>query len=172
MKTLKLLAASALIGTVCATAVMADDTQPSKTTANFLKNAAIGGKFEVDSSNIVLQKSNNNDVKTFAQKMVDDHTKANDELKSTIAAENLPASALPDQLDAKHQALLDKLNADSSGNFDKDYIKAQTDAHKDAVALFAKYAKNGDEPAIKTFAANTLPTLEHHKAMVADLKAK
>ncbi len=171
MKTLKILAVSGLIANICISpATAADPAKPSHATADFLKNAGIGGKFEVDSSKVALEKSHNNEIKAFAQKMVDDHSMANDELKSTAASENLE-SAIPDDLDAKHQRMLDKLKSDSADKFDADYIKAQNDAHKEAIAAFRKYSAKGDDKALKDFATNTLPALQEHKSMIKKLKS-
>lgn len=171
MKTLKILAVLGLTTAICVSPAFANDKgNTSKATTEFLKNAGIGGKFEVDSSKVALDKAQNPDVKAFAQQMVDDHSKANDELKSTAANEGLE-DKIPAELDAKHQAALEKLEAAPAESFDKEYIKAQNDAHKEAVAAFSKYSKSGDNKALKDFATNTLPSLQEHKAKVANLKA-
>jgi putative membrane protein len=69
-------------------------------------------------------------------------------------------------LDAKHQKIEDKLSSASPEAFDKDYIKAQSKAHIETIALFKNYAENGENAALKTFAQQTLPTLEKHKSEV------
>jgi putative membrane protein len=73
---------------------------------------------------------------------------------------------VPTTLDAKHQKIEDKLNSASPENFDKDYIKAQSKAHVQAIALFKNYADMGENAALRTFAQQTLPTLEKHKSEV------
>jgi putative membrane protein len=98
--------------------------------------------------------------------MMDDHTKVADQLKSTLSTANVNSSTVPTTLDAKHQKIEDKLDSALPENFDKDYIKAQSKAHVEAIALFKSYADKGDNAALKTFAQQTLPTLEKHKSEV------
>jgi putative membrane protein len=137
----------------------------------FVHNASIANKFEIDSSKLALEKSQSADVKTFAQQMIDDHTKAGSQLEATLQSskEKIKAEA---RLDKKHQSLLNKLNAATSGEvFDRQYIALQTNAHKEAVKLFTNYAKKGKDSALKDFAAQTLSTLKDHLAHVQQLKA-
>ena len=158
-----------VLSAVLLTPPLAVAKDSSKTT-QFVHNASIGGTFEVESSQLALERSQNTDVKSFAQMMVDDHTKAGDELKAAAAQEKVD-SALTDKLDAKHQAVLDKLKKASDKDFDKDYISAQKDAHKEAISLFSGYAKNGSDEALKGWAGDTLPTLKKHDDAVKNLKA-
>jgi putative membrane protein len=140
------------------------------TAQDFVTKATIANKFEIDSSNIALKKSQNSDVKSFAQMMVDDHTKTGDKLKGIL--DSTDSSIKPaDELDDKHQKLIDKLNAASGKDFDNKYISMQTDAHKEAVSLFGDYAKKGDDPKLKDFAGETLPALQEHLKHVKQLKA-
>ena len=73
----------------------------------FAKNAAVGGMTEVKLGQLAAEKGSSDQVKQFGQKMVDDHSKAADELKSIAAANKM---TLPTSLDAKHQAMVDKLS--------------------------------------------------------------
>jgi len=148
-----------------APAAMAADTN------DFVKNASIAGKFEIDSSKLALTKSKNADVKAFAQQMIKDHTKASNKLKSDVKKAKVDKSNLQDKLDDKHQALMDELNKDENGAaFDKDYISKQVDAHDEAVSLFSDYSKDGDNAVLKDFAAKTLPTLKMHQEHVQKLQ--
>ena len=131
------------------------------TAQDFVTKASIANKFEIDSSNLALEKSQNSDVKTLAQIMVDDHTKTGEKLKDVLASSDSDAKPA-DELDSKHQQLLDKLKSLSGPAFDKEYISVQTDAHKEAVSLFTDYSKSGKEKALKAFAGETLPTLKSH----------
>ncbi|WP_292142361.1 DUF4142 domain-containing protein, partial [Mesorhizobium sp.] len=72
-------------------------------------------------------------------------------------------------LGPKEQQMLGELKSASGKAFDQKYIKMQTDAHKEAVALFSTYAKSGDDPAMKEFAKKTLPTLKMHEKHVKEL---
>lgn len=135
----------------------------------FAHKAAVGNEFEVESSQLALQKSQNQNVKDFAQQMIDDHGKAADDLARATSNAGIQS---PDMtLDKKHQKILDSLNAASGKDFDKRYIKAQVQAHDDAVSLFKSYSKHGDKDAVKNFAVDTLPTLEEHKQKIDQLKS-
>lgn len=168
MKLFKSLGLAALIATTSLTVAHAET---DKSTKDFVEKAAISGIFEVESSKLALQKSQNAEVKTFAQTMVDDHMKANNELKAAIDASKAGV-AVPTALDDKHAKLLKDLNKKSGKDFDKAYAEAQEDAHDDAVDLFEDYAKDGKNAELKAFAGKTLPTLEQHEEHADDLKDK
>jgi putative membrane protein len=132
----------------------------------FVKDAAMGGMTEVELGKLAAQKASREDVKQFGQKMVDDHTKANDQLKQIAGKENIP---IPDSLDSKHQSRIDKLSKLSGADFDKAYIKDQLKDHQTDVREFSNEAQGGTDPNIKTFASSTLPTLQEHLEMVKNL---
>jgi len=134
---------------------------------DFVKQAAIGNKFEIESSKFALDHAQNGDVKSFAQRMINDHTKAGDDLKAAVQDANA-GTEVPDQLDQAHKDQLDKLQA-SNTDFDRQYVDMQVKAHDDAVNLFQGYADNGDNDRIKQFAANTLPTLKDHQKMIHEI---
>lgn len=142
---------------------------PSHMTKEFIEDASAAGMFEVDSSKVALDKSSDAKIKEFAQKMVDDHTKAGDELKSTVSADQ--QKFLGTKETAAQRKTLGKLNKDDAKAFDKDYVKAQVKAHNQAVKLFQKYANKGDDANLKAFAAKTLPTLQEHKTMIDNIKS-
>jgi putative membrane protein len=121
--------------------------------------------FEVESSNVALKKSSDPDVKAFAEKMVLDHTAAGKDLERAAKADT-KGYDVPSALDADHIKLVGNLAEASPEDFDRLYIEMQLAAHKDAVALFSDYAKSGDDPALKSFAEKTLPTLERHHQMI------
>ena len=132
----------------------------------FVKEAALGGMTEVELGKLAAQKASRDDVKQFGQKMVDDHTKANDQLKQVASKENIP---VPDALDSKHQSRVDKLSKLSGADFDKAYIKDQLKDHQTDVKEFSAEAQSGMDPNIKTFASNTLPALQEHLEMAKNL---
>jgi len=133
----------------------------------FLKDAAIGGLMEVELGKLATQKGSSDGVKKYGQKMVDDHSKANDQLKELAGKENLQ---VPSELDSKHQSRLDKLSKLDGPAFDKAYIKDQVKDHEQDVSAFQSEAQGGQNASIKQFAANTLPTLQEHLSMAKDLK--
>jgi putative membrane protein len=147
----------------------ADQIQPAGITnpQDFAAKAGPAGVFEVQSSQLALQKSQNADIKTFAQKMIDDHTMAADDLKAAAAKDGV---SVPDALDADATENLQKLQGATGADFDTLYVQMQTEAHIAAVGLYAGYAGNGTSGAIKDHATKTLPTLKMHYDMVLKLK--
>jgi len=137
---------------------------------DFVQKAAIGGMFEVESSQMALEKSHNQDVRNFAQMMIDDHSKVNNELKDLLPqteARNVP---LPTTADAKHDDMLASLEDVSGPQFDSLYIADQKAAHKEAVDLFRTYAQTGKDMKLRNFANENLPTLKMHKQQVMQLR--
>jgi putative membrane protein len=134
---------------------------------NFWTKAAQGGMAEVELSKAALQKSTNADVKKFAQMMVTDHTKANDELKALATKKSV---TLPVDL-GSHKSTLDDLNSKTGADFDKAYVEAMVDDHESSVDLFEDNADNSDAD-IKAFTTKTLPTLKSHLEMIKGIQAK
>ncbi|MFO1057242.1 MAG: DUF4142 domain-containing protein [Dongiaceae bacterium] len=137
----------------------------SKSDQTFVHQAAVAGMAEVAEAQLALDKAKSDEVKQFAQRMIDDHTKANDQLKQLAAAKQI---TLPAALDAKHKAEQARLEKLSGAAFDHAYIQNQVKAHQQAVALFRTESETGGDPELKQFAAQTLPILQqHHDAVVA-----
>lgn len=101
--------------------------------------------------------------------MITDHTKTSTELKQLVSSGKAKAD-VPTVLDSSHQSKLDKLKDASGKDFNSDYASDQVSAHKDAVSLFERYAKGGDNSDLKDWAGKTLPTLKHHLEMAEGLK--
>jgi len=139
----------------------------SPTTADFVKEVAISDMFEIESNKLAQEKGNAPE-KTFASQMVTDHTKTSTELKGLVSSGKVKAE-LPAALDSSHQNKLDKLKAESGKDFSSDFDSMQVSAHKDAVSLFERYAKGGDNADLKDWAGKTLPALKHHLEMAEDL---
>lgn len=134
----------------------------------FATKAAQGGVAEVELGQLATQKASDPDVKAFGQQMVDDHTKANDNLKAVAAKQGM---TLPTDLDAKDQALKTKLANLSGVKFDLAYVKAMVKDHEDDVKEFQKESNSGKDPQIKDFAATTLPVLEEHLTKIKSIEA-
>jgi putative membrane protein len=141
--------------TVAATGGIAVD----KDDAKFATAAANGGMAEVGLGKLALQKSTNAKIKDFANMMVTDHGKANDELKAIAKAKNI---TLPDSVDADHQKKMADLNAKSGKDFDKAYVDAMVDGHKKTLDLMKDGAKSCKDADLKAFAAKTAPTVQMH----------
>jgi len=125
----------------------------------FVKRAAEGGLAEVELGKLATEKASSDDVKKFGQRMVDDHTKANDQLKQVAAQENI---TLPTEPSAKDKATKDRLEKLSGAEFDRAYMKDMVTDHQKDVADFARESKTGQNAAVKNFAEQTLPTLRSH----------
>jgi putative membrane protein len=137
------------------------------TTADFVKEAAISDMFEIASNKLAEDKGNASE-KSFASTMVTDHTKTSTELKTMVSSGKVKAD-VPAELDSSHQSKLDKLKGESGKDFSSDFDSDQVSAHKDAVSLFERYAKGGDNADLKDWAGKTLPTLQHHLEMAQAL---
>ena len=124
----------------------------------FFVTAAEDGMAEVELGKLAQQKGSSEQVKSFGNQMVTDHTKAGDELKALAATKGVTLPSTP----GKHQKDIDKLGRKSGADFDRDYARHMVDAHKKAVSLFQKTAKSGDDADVKAFAGKTLPTLQQH----------
>ena len=139
------------------------NSKSSKTAAtadeHFMKKAAEGGLAEVELGKLAADKASSDDVKMFGQRMADDHSKANDELKSIASQKGV---TLPEKLNAKDQALKDRLEKLSGKQFDQVYMHNMVRDHTKDVAEFQHEASNGKDAAVKDFAEKTLPTLKDH----------
>ena len=135
----------------------------SPSTQDFVKEAAISDMMEIESSKIAQQKGNA-DEKKFAGQMIADHSKTSSELKGLVTSGDVKAE-LPTQLDSSSQGKLDKLRNAKPEDFPGQYDPMQISAHKDAVSLFERYAKGGDNAKLKDWAGKMLPALQHHLEM-------
>ena len=129
------------------------------TDSTFVKQAAEGGLAEVELGQLATQKAANEEVKKFGQRMVDDHSKANDELKQVAQQEHIN---LPTELNAKDKAEKARLEKLSGAQFDRVYMHHMVTDHRNDVAAFTRASKIAKDPAVKSFAAQTLPTLREH----------
>lgn len=155
---------------LCSRSLAADATTLSSKDKTFVKEAGMGGLFEVELGKVAADKGMSQDVKDFGSEMVTDHGKVNDELKSIATAKGLE---VPSQLDAKHQKVVDKLSAKSGAAFDKAYLAEMTKDHDGDHAAFVKEAKSGKDADIKAFAAKTdQEVIQHHIQMLKDIKSK
>lgn len=132
----------------------------------FVKKAASSGKFEVQSSQLALKKDlEESATKRFAQEMVADHTKANEQLKALAEKKGLE---VPEQLLPEHQAMLKQLQGLDGEEFMRQYHTIQTKAHEEAIDLFSQASNTLEDKDLQSFAQSTLPTLKEH---YQDLKA-
>src|ERR1044071_1280648 len=135
----------------------------------FAMEAAMGGMAEVELGKVAASKGASDEVRQFGQRMVDDHSKANEQLMQIASAKGMTP---PAALDAKHQAEVQKLSALSGDKFDKEYVKMMLKDHKKDVPAFEKEASGGADAELKAFAASTLPTLREHLQMIQRINDK
>jgi putative membrane protein len=131
-------------------------------TEDFIKEAAMSDMLEIEAGKVAQQKGDA-DEKKFAEQMITDHTKTSTELKSMVVGEL--KAAMPTALDDASQKKLTKLKDAKPEDFAGQYDPMQVSAHKDAVSLFERYAKGGEDPKLKDWAGKTLPALQHHLEM-------
>jgi len=139
-----------------------------KSDQDFVNAAAQAGIAEVEASKLALDKSKDEAVRKFAQRMVDDHTKANEKLKAIAQSKNLKVATWPSK---KQQKKIDSLRKVSGGEFDERYAEFfGVPAHKEAINLFEREAKSGNDKDLRQFAQDTLPTLREHLQMAQGLQ--
>jgi len=166
----------------------------------FIKETAHSGMKEVEMSKLAVTKAASDEVKQFAQRLIDDHSKANDALMALASQKGVPithdmAAAPGDTtmkqtsasdpatktkdmaashgaMDKDHKALMDKLSGLSGNEFDKEFIRAAVKSHEKGVKSFEKQSTSATDADVKAFATNTLPTLREHLQMARDLDKK
>jgi putative membrane protein len=135
----------------------------------FLAQAASGDQFEIQSSQLALQMSQNPAVRNFANTMITDHTRLSQAMAAAAASARLQPPA-PTLLPAQ-QAALDQLRGTAAGYaFDSAYQQAQISGHQQALTLFQNYVTSGDLPAIRAAASSAIPTIQSHLAMAQGLQ--
>src|SRR3954469_11614734 len=139
------------------------DAKNNSADHHFVMEAAVGGMAEVELGKLASEKASSDQVKQFGQRMVTDHSKANDELKTLAQSKNI---MLPADLDGKHKATRDRLAKMSGDAFDRAYMQEMLEDHRKDVNEFRKESQSGKDPEVKAWAAKTLPTLEEHLTMV------
>jgi putative membrane protein len=135
----------------------------------FVEEAAQGGMAEVELGRLAASKASDPDVKAFGQRMVDDHSKANDQLKTVAASKGV---TLPTALKGDMKALHDKLSKTSGAEFDKMYMSHMVKDHQKDVKEFEKESTSGKDADVKQFASTTLPTLREHLQMAQTTATK
>jgi putative membrane protein len=138
---------------------------------NFVRDASLSNLFEIMSSQLAVQKAQTPELRQFAQQMIDDHTQATNQLKAITSA---PNSGLPQPqtaLDSRRQGMVDRLASATGTDFDKQYGDMQVEAHQQAITLFSDYSRNGDNDALKRFAADTLPVLQAHQQQIGQIRS-
>jgi putative membrane protein len=129
-------------------------------TEAFVRQAAAANQFIIASSQLALQKAQNDQIKQFAQKMIDDHTKIGEQIKQTLQQANLQAP--PPELAPEQQAFLSRLKNQNGPAFDRNYVMAERLAHMKVARLLTTYLRSGNNPAVKQVVKETLPVIKEH----------
>jgi putative membrane protein len=135
----------------------------------FIIKAASGGMFEVKMGEFAQKKAANEKVKAFGQRMVADHTKANQQLMEIAKKVDFTP---PSVMDKKDQKMYDKLSQLQGADFDAKYMEDMVSDHEKDIAAFKKEVKKGKNDSLKEFAQNTIPVLEQHLKMAKDVRAE
>jgi len=132
----------------------------------FMMEAAQSGMAEVEALRLAQEKASSNEIKEFARKLEQDHTKANDQLKHLAEQKNvqLPGDA------GKHKEAVEKIRNLSGDEFDKAFMKMQVNHHKNDVKQFQKETERAMDSDLKSFASSTLPTLQEHLKSAQELQ--
>jgi putative membrane protein len=152
------LAAACLVGLTAGQSMAA----LSATDRAFAQKAAAGGLAEVALGQLAEQNASSQPVKDFGQRMVTDHSQANQELQQIAQTEHLTLPATPD---SKDQSLQKQLSALKGPAFDTAYTGDMVKDHQQDIAEFKREAQSGQDPALKAFAQKTLPVLQQHLQM-------
>lgn len=141
----------------------------SSVNQEFVSDAASGGMMEVELGTMAVQNASSQEVKDFGRRMIDDHSKVNDELKTIAAKENIP---VPGGIKSESRDDVDKLSKLTGSDFDKAYIDMMVSDHQKDIKDFEDMAENAQSPDLKAFAQKTLPTLRQHLKMAQDIQSR
>jgi len=153
-------------GFVCFSGAKADDTKFED--KDFVMKAASGGMHEVELGKLASKQATNEKVKAFGERMVKDHTKANEKLKSVAGEIGVKVDGKPM---SEHQKHLDHFRDLKGADFDRQYVKHMVKDHEEDVALFKRASTEAKSKALASFAKETLPTLEEHLKMIKQIES-
>lgn len=165
MKRLSQVALATSLLAVSASVMAADAPDPQ----TFVKNAYQAGLAEIQEGQLALRKSQDPDIKGFAQRMIEDHRAMNEQVAAVAHKEGI---TLPSEPDVKEKAELTALKALSGSAFDKMYAKGNVHDHEEVVDQFKSEASSGRDPAVDEVARKALPTLEEHLELARSLDTK
>lgn len=134
---------------------------------DFAMKAADGGLLEVQLGKLALTKASSPKVKQFAQMMIDDHSKANDELMNAAKMKNI---TLPPNMSDKHQRKYAELAEKQGKDFDKEYMAAMVDGHEEMLDLFKDEAEKGNDADLRAWAQGKVDVVKHHLEMAKNTK--
>jgi putative membrane protein len=134
--------------------------------AEFATKAAVGGLAEVELGKLALTKTTNPQIKEFANMMVKDHGKANEELIALAKTKNI---TLPTIVDEEHKKKMEDLQKLSGTDFDKGYATEMVNGHQSTLKLMQDESKDGKDAELKSFATKTAPIVQTHLTMITTI---
>lgn len=146
------------------------DTNPSvgsMAAADFVRKVAVSDQLEIASSRIAMERGSP-DQQAFAKQMIESHEKIVADLKRLVSVEKIPVE-LPVEFDKADETRLDKLKSVEAAKFIAEYTTLQVTKHRNALALFERYAKDGDNMNLKAWARRMLPAIRHDLAAAEKL---
>jgi putative membrane protein len=146
----------------------APGTKPANPDAPFIGSAAMDGLSEVEHGRLATTHASSPRVRRFAQRMINDHQKAGNELKELASRSEV---TLATKLDGEHQATQDDLARLKGAAFDQAYMALMVKTHLEAVALFQQQAKNAQDRGVKAWASRMVPMLQEHVRLASSLNA-
>ena len=169
MRTLAILLGGAMAVAACATNPPPPPAPPAPAVdpnnplfaPGFLAQAASANQFEIESSQLALQASQNAAVRNYANLLISDHTRLGQQVTAAAAAGGVPMPP-PGLLPAQQSALAQLQAAGTGPNFDMAYRQAQIDAHNQAIGLMQNYSASGDVPALRSAAGSAIPMMQLH----------
>ena len=147
----------------------ARSTQNPQTDKNFIKQVAQINVDEQKLGELAQQKGNSDAVKDFGKRMVDDHSNAQSQLKDLAQRQGVTLPAEPDSRASKFEQ---QLSSKSGTQFDQAYLKHMIAGHKKAISLLKREIQSGSDPNVKSYAQNTLPTIQEHLRMAQEAVGK
>ena len=133
----------------------------------FVRKAISGNFNEIDAAKMALQKSQNDQVKQFAQKMIDDHQKMLDDLHALAGQENIK---FKDEPTSEGKKMAAKLSGLSGAEFDKAYVNGMVKDHKEDVRDFTAEVNTGKDQPTKDAAQKSLPVIQDHLQMIQGIQ--
>ena len=155
-------ALAACLWLTCPVAAQREKTEQPLTDQRFVKMVSADNLAEIELGRLALKHAASEDVKHFAHRIIDDHTKAGKELNRIADTKRIPPAP---EIDKKHRELMDKLATLKGADFDHEFMRHMVTDHKEAITLFEREAKDGQDPELREFASKTLPTLRDHLKM-------
>ncbi len=172
MKTILKTLGTLLVIFTCILTVQAQDSKPAQPQSgdlDFASKAMASNNFELQTASIALSKSQNPNIKQYAQMITDDHTAAGNELSTIVKNKNWQLSTSDDQ---NYKSMIDQLNNADTASFDRIYTDLMIKSHQDAISLF-KDASTGTaitDADLKKFATDKIPVFEKHLDQIKNMQ--